>query len=110
MFWMISCVTSARVPSVVASLHRSSVPMSHVCSTTASTAGRRSTPTLVASTTNPLLRKVLIGPGPFPSAGVRVAGRGSARHLERVIRFAFTTAALLVACYHMMWFFLAGEF
>jgi len=68
---MTSCVMSARVHAVQASLHRSSAPVSCACSTTVSSAGCRFTRGLAASTTSHLSRRELIGQGHFRSVGVK---------------------------------------
>jgi len=59
---MTNFVTNVKVADVEGNLHRSSVQMSHVFSTTASSAGHLSTADLVENSTSPLLRKVQIVP------------------------------------------------
>ena len=61
---------SAMGLAVLASLPLSFVPMSPACSTTASTAGLRSTLAQVGNSISLLSKKELTGPVLFPSAGV----------------------------------------
>jgi len=69
MFLTTSYVMSAKVHVAEASLHRSSVPASHACSITASSAGCRFTRGQAVSTTNHLSRKELIDRGRYRSVG-----------------------------------------
>lgn len=94
MCWTTSCVTSARVHVVEASLHHSFAPVSPASSTTASTAGCRSTRGQAASITSRLSRKVPTDLGRCHSAGAETSGSfGSApfgrQHVRRVCLSTF---------------------
>lgn len=77
-FWTTNCVTSVRGRAAEASLRPSSVPTSHVCSTTASSAGRTSTPVPAESSTSRWSKREPTGRARFTSAGTNER-RGSAR-------------------------------
>jgi len=94
MCWTTSCATSARVHVVEASLHHSFAPVSPASSTTASTAGCRSTRGQAASITSRLSRKVPTDLGRCHSAGAETSGSfGSApfgrQHVRRVCLSTF---------------------
>lgn len=71
MCWMTRCVMSAMGLAVLASLPPSFVPMSPACNTIVSTAGLRSTPAQVGSSTSHSSKKELTGPVLFLSVGVK---------------------------------------